>query len=226
MTTKVGNFMNTAKGMALAGVIAATMAAVSGAASASPFGGVAAGVLNPYRQEMARLGDRIVELAEVERRVMAMNEDLEWATQSLMEVTAEVESVIVDDDRITPRQQLRLIADVLSDGLARVRRDAAFRNIKVGPLPRVMEARDSWSSDDLSRLEAKESDLVASIDSYSSENEAALEVIRQVSKKLDHVILAADLKDSDELEAFDVLVEAMDLLPGGEAAAADEPAQP
>lgn len=222
MSTKIGVFMNTAKGMALAGVLAATVAAVPGPVSANPFAGAAAGVMGPYRQEMARLGDRIGALAEVERRVKALNDDLEWATQALMEVTGEVEVVIVDEDRITPRQQLRLIADVLTDGLARMRRDQAFRNVTVADGPRVMDARLQLPSEGLSGLAAKEADLVASIDAYSAENEAALETINQVSKRLDIVILAADLKDSDELKAFDTLVEAMDLLPGGDGQEASE----
>lgn len=216
MSTRMEIFMKTAKGVALAGVIASALCQAPQPARATPFGGIAADMVKPYRQEMSRLSQRVGELAEVERRVKALNEDLEWATLALTEVTAEIEAVIVDDDRIGPREQLKLVADVLRDGLGRMRKDAAVRNEAAKPERRATQAGFGWSAEGLSGMEAREADLVASIDNYSEENDSALQTVRLVAEKLDQVIRSAGLKDSDEIKAFDVLVEAMDLLPGGD----------
>lgn len=214
MSTRVSAFMDTAWGAAVAGAVAAALCAAPGAASASPLGSLSAGVAGPYRHEMSRLEKRIGELAEVERRVRDLNRNLERAVQSLMEVTGEVEGAIVDDDRITPREQLRLVAEVLEDGLGRMKRDLAGQDSPDEDEAAPVEASDAQAYGFPAGMEAREAELVASIDSYSSDNESALETVRQVSAKLDLVIAASRQKDSDELKAFDVLVEAMDLLPG------------
>lgn len=162
MATRLETFMQSAKGLAIGGVIAAVLcpAAAQGFMAdhverrfqRDYVGGIDALAVDayeerqafiPFAKEIAQMKKREADLDRAFTWAAFRNSDLHWAIDSMDRLHDELASLIVDDEfRITPRQQVELLSGVMLEWLDEMKAERLSRNEKAAEEVIMVSAGD------------------------------------------------------------------------------------